>query len=350
MKVVVTGATGNVGTSVVRSLKKEPSVDSIVGIARRIPETSFPKTRWEAADVAKSDLVPLFAGADAVIHLAWAIQPSRDLLKVRETNVLGSQRVAEAVREAKVPALLYASSVGAYSPGPKDRAVDERWPVNGVSTSFYSRHKAEVEKLLDGFEQATPGVRVVRLRKAFIFKSEAATGMRRLFIGPFLPAGLVKPGIIPIVPDLKGLRFQCVHSYDVGEAYRLALTSDVRGAFNIAADPVLDLKSVARIMRARPVPVPVPKMFARAAADLSWRLRLQPSPPGWFDLAIESPIMATSKAMDELGWYPSLSSIDAFQDLIQGLSRNGGVRTPPLDPRTSGPFRIKELGTGMGGR
>jgi nucleoside-diphosphate-sugar epimerase len=172
--------------------------------------------------------------------------------------------------------------------------------------------------------------------------------MRRLFIGPFLPVGLVKPGMIPIVPDLKGLRFQCVHSYDVGEAYRLALTSDVRGAFNIAADPVLDLKSVARIMRARPVPVP--KMFARAAADLSWRLRLQPSPPGWFDLAIESPIMDTSKAMDELGWYPSLSSIDAFQDLIKGLSNKGGVRTPPLDPRTSGPFRIKELGTGMGGQ
>ena len=348
MKVVVTGATGNVGTSVLRSLTKEPAVDSIVGIARRIPDTSFPKTRWVGADVSRDDLVPLFAGADAVIHLAWAIQPSRDLLKVRETNVLGSQRVAEAVAEARVPALLYASSIGAYSPGPKDRAVDERWPVNGVSTSFYSRHKAEVEALLDGFEQATPGIRLVRLRKALIFKSEAATGIRRLFAGPFLPAGIVKPGRIPILPDLKGLRFQCVHSYDVAEAYRLALTSDVRGPFNIAADPVLDLKSVARIMRARPVPVP--RALVRAAAEVSWRVRLQPSPPGWFDLAVESPIMDTTKAMDELGWYPSFSSIDAFHDLIQGLNRKEGAGTPPLDPRTSGPFRSAELGTGMGGQ
>jgi nucleoside-diphosphate-sugar epimerase len=134
----------------------------------------------------------------------------------------------------------------------------------------------------------------------------------------------------------------------VGEAYRLALLSEVRGPFNIAADPVLDLKMVARMMKARSLPVPKP--LVRAGADLSWRLRLQPSPPGWFDLAVECPIMDSTRALSELGWKPTYSSIDAFMDLVTGLNHRDGVPTPPLDPRTSGPLRIKELVTGLGGR
>ncbi len=57
-----------------------------------------------------------------------------------------------AVAAAGVPALVYASSVGAYSPGPKDQPVDESWPTDGVASSFYSRHKVAVERNLDRFE------------------------------------------------------------------------------------------------------------------------------------------------------------------------------------------------------
>jgi UDP-glucose 4-epimerase len=78
MRVVVIGASGNVGTSLLRSLAAEPAVDSVLGIARRIPETKFPKTEWRAADISRSPLRPLFQDADAVVHLAWLIQPGRD--------------------------------------------------------------------------------------------------------------------------------------------------------------------------------------------------------------------------------------------------------------------------------
>ncbi len=152
MRVAIVGATGNVGTSLLESLAREPSVESVLGIARRLPRTEFPKTEWRQADIRSDDLVPLFRGADAVVHLAWAIQPSRDDAALRATNLTGSARVLRAVGEAHVPALVYASSVGTYSPGPKDRFVDERWPVDGIATSFYSRHKAEVERMLDRFE------------------------------------------------------------------------------------------------------------------------------------------------------------------------------------------------------
>src|ERR671915_1439095 len=224
MRVVVVGATGNVGTSVLRALADDPEVESVLGLARRAPGMRFPKTEWGQVDVARAgDLADRFAGAGAVVHLAWLIQPGRDLDTLHAVNVEGSRRVFQAAVDAGVPALVYASSVGAYSRGPKDRAVDESWPTDGIATSFYARHKAEVERRLDRFQREHAGVRVVRLRPGLIFKREAASGIRRLFAGPFLVNPLVRRELIPVVPKIDRLRFQAVHSYDVGDAYRLAV-------------------------------------------------------------------------------------------------------------------------------
>ena len=330
MRVVITGATGNAGTSLLGALAHEDRVDSIVGIARRLPEITLPKTEWVSADVARDDLVPLFRGADAVVHLAWLIQPSHDLDTLRATNVEGSRRVFTAVARAEVRSLIYASSIGAYSPGPKNNRVSESWPTEGIATSFYSRHKAEAERMLDSFEDEVPQVRVVRLRPGLIFKRESASEQRRLFAGPLLPNVLLRRHLIPIVPDTRRLVFQCVHSYDIGEAYRLALTSDVHGAFNVAADPIIDGAHLARLLRARRMPLS--EGLIRAAAAASWRIRMQPTPEGWVDLAFESPIMDTTRAKDELGWIPQRTSIEALSDLFDGMATGAGFPTPPLEP------------------
>ena len=100
MRVVVTGATGNVGTSVLRALTADDRVESILGLARRLPRADFPNTTFATAEVAEDDLVPHFRGADVVVHLAWLIQPSRDTRVTRRANVDGSARVFRAVREA----------------------------------------------------------------------------------------------------------------------------------------------------------------------------------------------------------------------------------------------------------
>jgi len=346
VRIVVTGATGNVGTSVLRSLAGDERVESILGLARRRPTLQVPKTTFLEADISRADLTDHLRGADVVIHLAWLIQPSRDESITRATNVVGSERVFRATAEAGVPALVYASSVGAYSPGPKDRQVDESWPTDGISTSFYSRHKAEVERSLDRLERDHPKLRVVRLRPGLIFKSGAATGIRRLFGGPFLPTSLLRPGLIPIVPDIPRLRFQAVHSLDVGEAYRLAAISDVRGPFNVAADPVLDPAELGRLLGARPVPAPA--SLVRGAANASWKLRLQPTSPGWLDMALGVPLMDISRAHAELGWQPKYSSGEALLELLGGMRAGEGLDTPPLSPGTSGPGRIREVLTGVG--
>jgi UDP-glucose 4-epimerase len=348
MRVVVTGATGNVGTSVIQALADAPEAESILGLARRLPRWDAPKTEWAAADVRSSDLREHLRGADALIHLAWLIQPSRDQSLLRAVNVEGSERLFQAVADVEVPALIYASSVGAYSPGPKQRLVDEDWPTDGISTSFYSRHKAEVERILDRFESEVPSVRVVRLRPALIFKGDAAEEIRRLFAGPFLPSPLLHRRLIPFVPGIRNLRFQAVHSRDVGKAYALAATKDVRGAFNIAAEPVIGSEELADALGARAMPIPAPVL--RYLTELTWRLRLQPTPPGWLDMALQAPLMETRRARDELGWNPQRSSIDALLELLEGMRRRAGMPTPPLAPESSGPARSGEIKTGVGSR
>jgi UDP-glucose 4-epimerase len=347
MRVAVVGASGNIGTSVLEALRGDAQVSEVLAIARH-PATDDAKIRWQARDVTHDDLRGDLEGADAVVCLPWLIQPSRDLAHVRATNVEGSFRVFEAAAAAGVSALLYSSSVGAYSPGPKDRAVDESWPTDGIRSSFYSRHKAEVERLLDRFEHGHPDLRVVRMRPALVFKREAASEIRRLFAGPFLPSPLVRRGLIPVVPKTERLRFQAVHSLDVGEAFRLALHAPVRGAFNLAADPVLDAAELARLLGARPLPIH-PGLL-RAAADLSWRLRLQPSPPGWIDMALGVPIMSTARARAELGWTPRHTAADALLELLDGIRDNAGGDTPRLASDAGGRFRSGELRSGVGAR
>jgi UDP-glucose 4-epimerase len=342
MRIVVTGATGNVGTSVLRALAGDERVEEIVGLARRVPLAAMPRTRWVRADITESPLEPVFAGADAVIHLAWLIQPSRDPVQLRAVNVDGSLRVFEAAARAGVPALVHASSVGVYSPGPKDRRVDESWPADGVPTSFYARHKAEAEALLDRFEGE---MRVVRLRPALIFKREAAAEIRRLFIGPLLPSRLLHPRLIPVLPLPAGLAVQGVHSLDAGEAYRLAATSpEARGAYNIAAEPVLDAQELGRVLSARTITVPA--RAVRAAAAATWRARLQPTPPGWLDMGLGIPTMDTRRAREELGWTPRYGADEALLELLDGLRHSAGLDTPPLEPHASGPLRVRELPPG----
>jgi UDP-glucose 4-epimerase len=329
VRVVVVGATGNVGTSLVSALALDESVTSILGLARRPPADGRAKVEWAAADVRSSDLARLFRGADAVVHLAWLIQPSHDEPHMRRTNVGGSARVFDAVAQAGVPALVYASSVGAYAAGPSDRAVDESWPATGIPSSFYSRHKAMVERLLDRFEaEHHPDVRCVRLRPGLVFKHGAAAEIKRYFIGRLVPAGMLRRDRLPLVPLPRGLRVQAVHADDLADAYARAVVGDVRGAFNIAADPVLGPEELGRSLDARPITVPV--RAARAALAAAWHLRLQPTAPGWLDLGLGVPVMDTTRALRELRWTPTMSSVDALRELVDGIPQHGREPTAAL--------------------
>jgi nucleoside-diphosphate-sugar epimerase len=139
-----------------------------------------------------------------------------------------------------------------------------------------------------------------------------------------------------------------VHSLDVGDAYRRAVISQASGAFNLAAEPPIGPDELADVLGARPVPVPAPALRAVAAA--TYRLRLQPSEPGWLDMGLGVPLIDSSRAQTELGWSPLHGALDTLKELLAGMREGADGETPPLARSTSGPLRIRELLTGVGAR
>ncbi|HEV7897588.1 MAG TPA: NAD-dependent epimerase/dehydratase family protein [Planosporangium sp.] len=335
MRIVIVGASGNTGTALLRRLRREPDVE-LVGVVRRPPARSagppYEVAEWHACDIGAPDaparLGEIFTGAAAVVHLAWQIQPSHDQAVLHRTNVVGSRAVIDGVVRARVPALVYASSVGAYAPGPKDRFVDESWPTTGVPGSSYSRDKAEVERLLDRAEADHPDLRVVRLRPGLVFQREVGTEISRYFLGPLAPVWLLRYGRLPLVPRNDRLRMQAEHADDLADAYARALLGDARGPFNIAADPVLTPELVASRLHGRTVAVPA--ALLRTAADLTWRARLQPVDRGWVELALQAPLMSTDRAAGKLGWRPSVDAVSALRELLGGMAQRARTQSPPL--------------------
>jgi hypothetical protein len=94
----------------------------------------------------------------------------------------------------------------------------------------------------------------------------------------------------------------------------------------------------------------VPGGLLRGLAAATWRLRLQPTPPGWVDLALGVPLLDTGRARSELGWDPRYRAGEALLELLDGLRDRAGAPTPPLDPAGGGPARSEELATGVGSR
>jgi UDP-glucose 4-epimerase len=294
-----------------------------------VPDHVPPKVVWKAADVGQDDLAPVLQGADVVVHLAWLIQPEHTPDVLEQVNVHGSRRVFEAAAAAGAGTLVYASSIGAYSPGPKSPAVDESHPTGGIKSSIYSVQKAKVERILDEVEAAHPHLRVVRLRPALIFQRDAASEIRRYFLGPFVPNVLLRRALLPLVPRAERLVFQAVHADDVAEAYRRVIAErDVRGAFNIAADPVLEPDALARLLGARKIRVPARAL--RSAVALSWRARLQPTPEGWLDMGLRTPLLDATRARTELGWSPQRDAGETLLELLEGFHDGAGAPTPPL--------------------
>ncbi|MCP2260664.1 Nucleoside-diphosphate-sugar epimerase [Streptoalloteichus tenebrarius] len=327
MRVAVVGASGNIGTAFLRWVAAERDV-TVVGVSRRKPPLPPPReVEWCTADVADpagaAALRRAFAGADAVVNLAWASGPGHDEDLARRTNVDGAERVATAAVEAGVPHLVALSSIGAYSPAPKDRRTSEDWPTDGVGSSPYSRQKAAVERIMDRVEHAHPDLLVTRVRPALVLP-RPGTGETRRDAGPTPPPQVFRLARrrLPVLPLPSRLVLQFVHADDVADAVLRILRRRVPGAFNLAAEPALPPRRLADLLGARHAPVPL--SAARAAAWVRWTLRARPSSPGWVDLAAAIPLLSTERARAELGWRPGRSAEEAVTEALSGLPDRPG--------------------------
>lgn len=329
MRIAVTGATGNVGTAVLRRLLEDGGHD-LVGLARRVPDGPS-AVSWCSVDLttdeAAAALADAFAGADAVVHLAWGFQPSHDLDHLERLGVGGTRRVLQAARAAGVPHLVHLSSVGAYSPRADDQPVDEGWPTAGVPTSPYSRHKAAAERILDA---AGDDLLVTRLRPGIIGQRSAGSALLRYGVPGIVPARVL--GMLPVLPLDRGLRIPVVHADDVADAVARVLGRRPGGAFNLAASDPLRARDIADAFGARLAHVP--SAAIRPLVSASWRLHLQQVDAGWLDLAFAVPLLDSGRAARELDWTPTHTAVETFAEVVDGMRTGASGPTPVLRRRT----------------
>jgi len=295
MRVAVTGSAGYLGQLVLRALDADPAVKSLVGLDIHPSEFTSPKLTHRYADVRTADFPRHFEGCDAVYHLAFIVQAPRSMsiATVDEINVGGSRRVFEGVIAAKVPKIVYASSIavyGAHLDNPTAHTEDH--PLRSNPDWFYSRTKGLVERQLDALQRQHPHLVVIRFRPCIFIGPTTNNTMGRMFTAPlmFLVRG---DDVVDVCWDA-----------DVVEAFRLGLHYDRSDIFNLTAADPRSLKAYAALVNKRVVPVPE-ALFVLIARTLYALGLLPQSDIEWTKALVGGAICATSdRARERLGWRP----------------------------------------------
>ena len=326
--VAVTGPTGEIGISAVNALEQDPTVDRILGMARRPFDPSshgWTKTEYRQGDILDTDSVrDLVEAADVVIHLAYLILGSRE--ESRHINLTGTRNVFEATVAAERPRrLVYTSSVAAYGYHPDNpQPLTEDVPARGTDEHYYSAQKAECEELLAEIT-AGSGLDVYVLRPCIVAGPRAtalADAMPWRQLGDLLPdpvrrAIAAVPGLRPVIPD-PGIPLQLVHHDDVASAIAAAATVDGRtGAYNLAADGEISFTDIAGALGAQAIPVP--RAAATTASEVLARLPWVPAIAEWLHVARTPVLMDTTKAKSDLGWKPRYTSSETLAAMADAL-------------------------------
>ena len=320
LTVAVTGPTGTFGLALMPLLQDEPYVTRIIGIARRPfdpAERGWTKMEYRRGDVRDPDaLREAFAGADVVVHLAFLIisggKETTQAINVEGT--LNAFRAAAAAAGAS--RFVYASSIAAYG-FHRDNpiGITEDWPTRPADALFYAQEKAALEQLLQDEAAQHPETELYLLRPPIVLGPDAVGAKAQLSPGLLQVLQLVHSGVrrlrvIPaVVPDLP---LQLIHQGDVAEALRLCVVgAGPPGAYNIAADDVVNSADVLRELGFLPLAVPGRPVAAVARAIST--LPFLPSGLQWVEAISHPAIMDTTKARAELGWRPKHSAIESLR-------------------------------------
>jgi UDP-glucose 4-epimerase len=301
--VLVTGACGRLGKSVIRALHRERPV---VGVDRR-PFIDKPKdVRHEQLDIRRKKLKDLFRAepVEAVIHLGIMHDPRASQAEHHSWNVAGFQRLLEYVAQFEVPKLVVLSSANVYGPQPDNaQFLNEDAPLLGSARHGDIRDLIEVDMLAQGFFWKHPRTETVILRPVHILGRvhNAASNFLRL----------------PTVPTLLGFdpMIQVIHESDVVRAIRCALVPSQRGIYNVAGPEPLPLSHAIRIL-GRPS-MPIPYTIGKAVLKRLWSFRLTTFPAPELDHIRYICMVDDQRARAELGYAPRTSITETVRSVDQ---------------------------------
>ena len=249
MRIVVSGASGLLGSSLVPALRE--AGHEVVRLVRRDAQAAD-EMAWGPAAGALDPAA--LAGADAVVNLSganigrrWTKERKRE---IRESRVVTTSLLARALSQLDSPASVFvcAGGVGVYGDRGDEILTEESEAGEGFLASVLVEKEAATEPAREA------GIRVVNLRQGIILSAEGGALARML---PFFKLG---------VGGRVGSGRQWwswVSMKDMVAAYRFVLEGDLAGPVNVASPDLVRsaqfVKSLGRVLR-RPTVFPVPAL------------------------------------------------------------------------------------------
>jgi UDP-glucose 4-epimerase len=305
MRYVITGGAGYIGSRLVDLLSRREDTERIVICDLAPPSVYRPKTQFERVDVRDRDAVRRAlqrSRADALIHLAFILNPSHDEHLMYDVDVNGTHNVLEAAAAAGTEQVLVASSSTAYGAFPDNPVpLTEDDPVRGVPTFPYARDKTESDRLCQLWAAVHPDRVMTIVRPCIVFGPNVDNYVVRLW---------TKAPFSPDVGQL-GNSIQFLHEDDVVEAMSALLLGRHAGAFNVAGDGVMTLRECAEMIGS-----PIRRMPLRAYRGLArtmWAARLSEAPPGQIEFALHPWVVSNEKLKRAAGWTPRHTSRETFE-------------------------------------
>ena len=318
MKYLITGGSGYIGSRLT-DLLVERDDNEVVNLDIRPPAVPRSRTRFIRMDIRDRGMQDLLERErpDALIHLAFVLNPMRDEQTMYDIDVNGTANVLAAASAAGVQQLLVASSTTAYGAFPDNPVpMSEDWPVRGLPGYEYARDKTEIDRQCQLWAAQHPDRVMTIVRPTIVFGPNVDNYIVRFWsTSPFFP-----------MLDGNDPEWQFVHEEDVVYAISRLVSERRGGIFNLTGDGTIKLSEAARIagLKKRKMSLKVYKRIAKA----SWRLRLPrvEAPPGQIEFLVHPWIASNEKRKAELNWTPRYTSRETFEATM----RAKGIGETPL--------------------
>jgi nucleoside-diphosphate-sugar epimerase len=303
--IAITGVGGLLGRALVAELSRRGTVDRIIGLDVTDPQLGATATDVELRllDVRDPRMVDTLAGVDVLVHLAFQMDPIRDLDEMRSVNLEGTRNVLEAARAARLARVVYLSSVVAYGAhADNDVPLTETSPLRGTPGFPYAEHKRDVETWLWPWHAAGEGPALTVLRSAAVLGPGVQNFITRLLELPVLP---VIDGRLPPL--------QFVHLDDVVGAIVHVIEHELDGVFNVAPDGWLEHERIVGLITRGTVEVSA--SLLERLVDRSLRLGVGELPPAIIEL-FRHPWVLANDRLRATGWVPQRTNEEALLEAV----------------------------------